>query len=454
MNKQAIDPVTTARHGLGGALLGGSAAAILSLVHAARLARERNKEQEPSETDENTIVITLPSKKTANVVCDGDMPVAIKKEEKPKAESKVVAAKSYRAGFYPNQKMKSGSFDKQADWPTLTASVLAATGGSMLGYNIIDKAYRQSLQRKLKAEEEAARKELFDVMVQRHNKVASDWLSNFDLDLTLDKESSIKEKSTFSYLDAPFAAAALLALLGSGGTAFITKKVLDETLKEQQQDYKPPKVQKIVFKSASTMEPGEEQLSSDELDAVKTALFLTMDDMGYDRVINKDQDVLKLASSSELDLEELYKLANQQPNILVTMLSKNPELRRSLQTAYMKEHPFLRYFTGALKLPGVGNLADKLTYKKLNSITGSKSAGILMPSFVGSVLAEKALTKAVSKPEKPVLPPDEEVKAEQMQEFLNNLQLSANDPEAAAYLADNQDRIRMLLARMAVSKSI
>lgn len=456
MEKQAkIDPLTVARYGTGGALLGGSAAAVLSLAHAIRLARKREKQLSADQSDENTIVIRLPkTDKVARVTCDGNLPVSIKSEDKPKSGTSIIAVKSYRAGFYPNQKMKKGSAEKQADWPTLVSSILAATGGSMLGYSIIDKAYRTSVQRQLKAEEEAARTELMDAMTSRPQKVAeSKWLSSFNI--SLDKSAQLREKSTFGYLDGPMAVAALLTLLGSGGTAYITKKILDNKLKEQQEEtYKPPKVQKIVFKSAASLEDGEEQASAADLEGVQGALFLTMDKMSGHEALRHDPEVVKYAEAAETSLDDLYKLAQEQPNMLVSLLSKNPELRKSLQAAYMKEHPFLKHFTGLLNVPGLSNLADKMTYKKVNNAMQPKTAGFVMPSFVGSVLAEKAIKDSITPAPKKPLSAQEEVSAEKMQEFLNNLQLSASDPNAAAYLEDKQDEIRALLAQMAARGDI
>lgn len=449
MKTAKIDPMTVARYGLGGAMVGGSLASVISLAHAINLAKRQRKElNPPDETDENTIVLTLPGGKQAEVKAENGMPVAVRSKASAATSTKRVPAKSYRAGFYPNQKMK------KANWQTLTASVLAATGGSMLGYHVINKAYQNSLSRKLKAQEEAARMELLDAMSNPGAKTASAWLeSNFVV--PTEKTAQFREKSHFSYLDAPMAVAALMTLLGTGGTAYITKKILDQKLQEQEKEFKPPKVQRIVFKSAAgPLEPGEEQASAEDLDCVKCALAVIMDNISGDCRLFSDPEILAAVKQAGTSPAQIYKWANTELNPLVVALQSSPQLRRMIQERAMAQHPILKHLTPALKVPGLSHIADKLTYDKVRSATDDtfgvqrKLAGFVMPSFVGSVLAEKLMAPPEAKK---APPPDEEVKAEQLQEMLNNIQLSAKDPNAAAYLEANQDKIRAVLGQLAAS---
>jgi hypothetical protein len=469
MHKTAdIDPMTVARHGVGGALLGGSSAAIVSLIHAINLARRQRKEmQDTSETDENTIVLRLPMGKTAEVTCAGDLPIAIKHTDKPTSVSKKVPAKSYRAGFYPNQEMKT------ADWQTLTASILAATGGGMLGYHLIDKAYRASLQRKLKAQEEASRDELLDSMM--HQPKVGNWLDDI-FSVPEEKEAQFREKSRFSYMDAPFAVAALMALLGTGGTAYITKKILDSKIDEQRTEFNPPRVQRIVFKSAEgPLEEGEELATADDLEAIHGALAITMDKISGAHALLEHPIIASELAETDKTAEDLYKWAQADVNPLVAFLQNNPQLRQSIQRISMDQHPLLRHFTGMVGLPGISNIADRMLYKKVNSIGAGlqgmgghgqrlldsitrelgnydQSKQALAPisaSFIGSTLAEHAMEHAIKRAPKPQMKADDEVEAEKVQEILNNIQLSASDPQAQAYLEENQDKIRVLLGQLA-----
>ena len=73
MNKTAleIDPSTIARYGAGGALVGAGAASLVNLVHHINMLRaDRRRRRQPTDTDENTIVITRPKRASAQ----GDAP--------------------------------------------------------------------------------------------------------------------------------------------------------------------------------------------------------------------------------------------------------------------------------------------------------------------------------------------------------------------------------------------
>lgn len=468
MDKIAIDPTTVARHAAGGMLMGGSTAALISLLHSINLRRRQQKElRDPDESDENTIVIRLPGNKHAAVSCDEGMPVSVKHVDKPKASNKRVPALTYRKGYYKSQPMLK-TLEKAADWQTLAASILGATGGGILGYKIIDSAYQRSVQRKLKEQERAARQEMLNAMLAKSGSV----LSAFDL--PMDKEA--REKSRFSYLDAPFAVAALMTLLGSGGTAYITKKVLDSKLEEQQKAFKPPKVQRIVFKSATAAGPDEVQATPDDLECVQASVAVAMDMLDTERKLASCPDVKAELDTAGQTMDQLYKWAQQDVDPLIAYLQSNPKLRRALQRAWMEQHPVLRHFKGVVDLPGISHIADKKLYGKTNELgnqigglsrqtlkrivdafgvrsTQAKTAGFVLPSFVGSVLAEKAVSSiAGSKPA--TEPAEEELSKENVQEILRNIQLSATDPKAAAYLEANQEKIRALLGRMAMRGTI
>jgi hypothetical protein len=68
------------------------------------------------------------------------------------------------------------------------------------------------------------------------------------------------------------------------------------------------------------------------------------------------------------DPEEIIKNAGADVNPLVAFLQNNPQLRQSIQRISMDQHPLLRHFTGMVGLPGISNIADRMLYKKVNSI--------------------------------------------------------------------------------------
>jgi hypothetical protein len=362
---------------------------------------------------------------------------------------------------------------KVADWQTLTASILAATGGGMLGYHLIDKAYQAALQRKLKSQETAARDELLNSMMQQPK--MGNWLDEM-FEVQGEKEAQLREKSRFSYMDAPFAMAALLALLGTGGTAYITKKVLDSKIKEQQGDFKPPRVNRIVFKSAEgPLEEDEMIATAEDLEAIQGALAVTMDKISGAPALLAHPIIAAELAETDKTAEDLYKWAQEDVNPLVAFLQSNPQLRQAIQRIYMDQHPVLRHFTGMVGLPGISNIADRMTYKKVNSLgEGLQSSGEqgqrllgsitrelgnygqakqafggITTSLIGSSLAEGAMGNLMKQKKEAPMPADEEVEAEKVQEILNNIQLAASDPQAQAYLEENQDRIRALLGQLA-----
>lgn len=485
-----IDPNTVTRFGVGGALTGAGIASALSLAHLIRQARKNRNRELSQETDENTIVLTLPKRAFApgdeeEGVQYDKMPVAEEDANgtdrsentvenpkgmatSPKAGKKQTKGKKVKADYPRLCTMESrknqlrytdGRFGmKTANWPTLTASLLAAGGGGVLGYQLVNKIYQA---RRIKAREkelETAREEYLDML-----KGASP-LSDLFM-LGEEKQAQSERKNTFSTVDYPMGLFALASLLGAGGTAYLTKKILDQYNPDMETP-EDPKLQRIVFRTE-----GADKVASDEGRVVQASfeasLGVYLDIVEGEQRVLADADVVKAAADADVTTAELYKLAGSDYERLMATLEANPDLRNLMQRATMEHHPILKYFKWSAKLPGIRGMLDKKLYQNVHdSVTlqphpaelemQKKTAAILpapdisaiMSSFYGSELAEKTKTKADREKGK------ETAEAEQAanpDNKLKGMQLVADDEDALAFIQANKDQIIAALQSMSGS---
>jgi hypothetical protein len=305
------DIPTIARYGAGGLAMGGSAAALLSLIHDIRLQRQLGREQQKlqnPETDENTIVLNLP----------------------PKAAE-----------------------EKQAnDPPTFALSMLAAIGGGTAGYSLVRKLYQQQLLKEIKRKEEAARTAVMNEMMPKAG-----------------------QAEPFSWADIPMGTAYLLAALGAGGSAYVTKKILDERFRTSDREkYEPPKVNRIVFRSQppaapEELPPDEKVASEEERDALRTlvALHIMKAADDFDALDTPEAKAAMDTTGMTKDAAiELTKTADMLE--VLAPLMKNEQFRHWAQTQYLqKKHPLLyKWFGWLRKLPFVQDWLDKQTYARFN----------------------------------------------------------------------------------------
>ena len=478
MNKKAeegksfmnINMPTVARYGLGGLGLGAGTAATLSLIHMLKnLNDKRNKDEE---TDDNTIVLTLPKRasdlseagigsQTVTAKTKGNDPrqIGVKDTSTMTTEgSKVKSDKSVTKSMESTKgqlRQPSGEYgmkiQKRAAWPTLTASLLAGGIGSVAGYKLVDKIYEVRRMKKKQLELDSAKEEYLDM---------------------LQKASSDFEKSAgdFNIWDYPAGIGALALLLGSGGTAYVTKKVLDEHTRTPDAAG-PAKVKRIVFRSApsqgmndkvdteeeaSTEEAfGEDrglkaasvQEGEDNKETFKAALGVMLD------VCGSKYDILKTAAVQEgmeeagVTAGQLYKMAGDDYNNLMATLQANPKLRNLITRATMDKHPLLKYFKWTSGLPGISGYADKKIYEGVTDQFGPKVAawkeaglldmlGSISASTIGSSIADKKETERKTKEVAAPAVPEQEVEVE------------AADPAAAAFVLKNQTKIREAIAQL------
>jgi hypothetical protein len=176
------------------------------------------------------------------------------------------------------------------------------------------------------------------------------------------------------------------------------------------------------------------------------------------------------AELEKLGLETNQLLPSEDSDLgkLLLTLQANPDLRQLMQGAALESRPIMKHFKWMFKLPGLKGVADKQLYQKVlrafrpghktaddARFEGMcKEAGIFSPqladiaaSFYGSTIAGK-----MDEQEKQELKEElkEEVNPEdRAREILEGLQISAQDPAAAAWVLENREKIVDLLKQMA-----
>jgi hypothetical protein len=499
-----IQPDTVARFGLGGLLTGGAVASALNLVHMLReLSRQRAGAQGPTETDEGTIVLTLPQKTAAKkrraaptrakgtspykdqYITDGNIgdynasdppdgkglinsemgiknddsdPTTIKNVEGPNETT--TASKKRRQVRYP-----SGVYGvKTANWPTLTTALLAGGAGGVLGYRLVDKIFEIKRMREKEKELSSARQEYLDMLAGGPKEASFDSV----FAVPMDKEA---KRRTFSMIDMPLGIAALAFLLGSGGSAYITKRILDKMEAEQAPKERKPAVKRIVFRSAEPS--GEADL--DELKAAQAAdevfdaaLGVYLDVQSGDPKVLTNEKVAQALGEAGMSAQQMLPQKPSDFDRLMLTLEANPKLRRLMQGAMLEAHPLARYFKWAFKLPVLSGIADRKLYSQVHRAFRPepekaaedqkfqdlcKEAGIFGPSladvaasFYGSTLAEKVKddNQAAQAAPEEAEDPEERARA-----ILGDLQISADDPAAADFVLRNRKKIAAILQRLA-----
>jgi hypothetical protein len=460
MDKQAlrVEPSTVARYGVGGLLTGGSVAALLNLAHMIRQQREeRQKLMAPDKTDEDTIVLTLPPK-AGEVTCKPGDPTRVRRKEGRVVRMTQGPRKQTRRAF-------DGTFGTKAaaGWPTLTAGWLAGIAGTAAGATLVNHIYQKRRQQDLQAELDAAQQEYAD-MLAGGGKTA-EWVEGW-FALPTDKEAA--EGRWMGILNYPVAVMALLTALGSGGTAWLTKRILDEKLREnEQRGMDVPRVKRIVFRTAPQQLPEadagslseedeDKQATAEDIEAVWGALAVTTDRLDSEPRTLRTPAVKQAMAEVGTTEDELLKLS-QDADAIINEFSqaKYQNLRRMLQREYMSTHPVLKHFRWALKIPGVGSLADNKLYDKVRSAFAPKAkvAGVgLMGDFATDILGNK-LTGGTEADEiaKAIIRAQQAQAEAKPKVETGRIRLDAEDPEAEAYLAANKEKVLALLRRMAMN---
>lgn len=450
MSKEAEKPFkintdTALRFGAGGALAGASLATVLGL---AKVIHDMKKDVEPTETDEDQLVLTLPSRaKEAEALIDS------------------LVCENLAAGvptFGPDM-------EKSANWQTFVSSLLAAGGGGLAGYALIDKLFEMRRMKELNEKVEMAQEEYMDKLLNAgaEEKIGMDESAG----LTAMAKEALFDRTgdpTFDKLDYPLGIAALATLLGAGGSAWLTKKFLDEQSRKGDIDFKPRKpvkIRRVVFKTASAQ--GEKEAADRAIDpeVIPAAVGVFLDVCSGKPTILSDEKVAEAMIAIDMKPSDLYKQATESFDRFLLTLKQNPDLRKQIRDMAMDQHPVLKYFKWGAGLPYIKDIADQKLYDEVSKKFGpraaddpmkikygsDKSASVLT-SMLGSLAAERAIQDsteaalAKSKAEEEVAATDPKMK---MEELVKDLEIGAVDPNAQEFVRKNEAKIRAVLADLA-----
>lgn len=339
MNKQAllnVDPKTVGRYAMGGLLTGGSVAALLNLIHNARAQMKARQDlRDENKPDENTIVLTLPSKQGE---CNGTPgePHKIKVHESSKTVTRFLKDHTGKQARHYD-----GEYGKKMaahGWPTLTAASLAALGGGGIGAVIVDKLYQQQREKQLKRELEMAKQEYMSALTG--SKTAASIESLFP-DFSTEKTAS--QDSSFGAISYPIAATAILAILGAGGTGYLTKKILDAKLQEaEEQGRDIPKIKRIVFQSSPSSDPSK-HASAEDIEVIKAAFALIFDHVGGTRICLDDEQFKKAAAAAGITGEALMLKAASDADDVMAFLHQHPDLVNAASSRFLANKPVQQF---------------------------------------------------------------------------------------------------------------
>ena len=373
MDKSAllnVDPKAVGRYALGGLITGGASAALLNLVHNIReLSKERKAQQERDKPDENTIVLTIPSKQ-AEIHGSPSEPHKIKIHEGSKITTRFLReqTKGKQARHYTGE---YGSKIAAHGWPTLTAASLAALGSGVVGASLVDKIYQQRREKQLKKDLELAKQEYMTALVHGKSAEALD-----DLFPSFNAEKQADGDSSFGAISYPMAAAAILTILGAGGTGYLTKKILDAKLQEsKEQGLDVPKVKRIVLQSAPSMD-ATKHASAEEVESVKAAFALIFDYVGGTRVVLDDPAFVKAAADAGVKPDDVAQKVADDAQDAMAFLRQHPGLMDAASGKLLAHNPIKRMLahTGPGRAYAVRRVGDMVS--KLNpGVKAAQTAG-------------------------------------------------------------------------------
>lgn len=332
----------TLRHGMGGAALGFGTAGVVNALHYVRELRKARRDSE--DPDNDALVIELPRKTASEGPPPGTKEDTVKM---PKADPKLCKSVTTKASN-PGREYGSGRFAPSMmkgakapeGWPVLTASFLAMLGGGALGATAANKLYAFARRKQLDAELEAAKREYAGSV----GSVLS------------------KKADTFGYLSYPMFAAATLGILGAAGSGYITKKILDE--RSRTQDEEAAKGSGLKLKRVVIRQAKDDKEASADGDIVDPGVMLAAIAVHTDRVGDTDRftggpDFAKAAAACGATRDVLMEKCAD-TGTLIEYLEGNEGLRRAIQQAYVNGIGGTagRVARAAFKMPGGGAMAD------------------------------------------------------------------------------------------------
>jgi len=441
-----VNTSTAGRFGAGGLLAGASLASILGLIKMiSDMKRDKSRDND-EETGLDRLVLTLPAKR---------------------AEAEDVIDRMYTQRFCDGIPTLGPDMEKSANWQTLVASLLAAGGGTAASYALVDKLFEIRRMRELEKQLESSQQEYLDKLDTASSEVKSAGLA----ELFGDREG----EPSFNKLDYPIGLAVLATLLGAGGSAWLTKRFLDQSDDTEVdpgfKPRKPIKVKRIVFRTAKD---GEKEASAKEVDpeVLSAAVGVYLDICSGIPALASDEKVAAELKKINMTAGDLYKTAGDSEEFdkFMYILAANPDLRTQMKRMSMDTHPILKYFKWAAGLPIIRDFSDRSLYDELNREYGparelfpeafrkagrinmprdlndfGKSASVL-DSLIGSMAAEKAIeSMGDAMKNKKEVPSD---KDQELKEMIRELEIGAADPNAEEFVSSREEQIKKILTRL------
>lgn len=475
-----VDPAVVARYAAGGALVGGGAAAMVNLVHMInQMKAERARRMKPTETDENTIVLTLPKRAEAVTTDENTIPKKVIGPtskmyliNRDKSQSREDLTQKFGPKLCMNKKMAGAS-----GWPTLTAAVLAALGGGAAGVGLVNKLYEVQREKRLKEELEAAKQEYMSALTAKSVKGASVLDNLFPSSPDNEKQAD----STFGMLNYPMAALAILTILGAGSTGYLTKKILDEKLRATSEaGLEIPKIKRIVFRTEPQPPVTEQdkQAELEDVESVASGLLVMMDNVGGENRFTSAPEIKEAMAKAGLTATQLVKQADDW-DTLMTQLGNAPELRHSMYKLYNKytaSNPISRGLGHVALSTGMGQrAADKKLYTKLTDMRANlkpgqmhdkvaqetmSPAGIIGTSILGRTVGRDLMNGQTASPDemaKLIVEAQDEAKRKTLLQDTKEpgtVQVVAHGKAAKRYLTKNQEKIKAVVKRLAAEGQI
>ena len=507
LSKQAIvlDPALLLRFGLGGLITGASTSALVNLLHTISSEKaKRKKEHELMNDNENTLVFELPAERLAKRGGDeilkkntdgkdsGDKVPSVHSEGKAAGLRHIARDDEGKYGPVKplfQRKHAASEHNHHVGPMALTASMLAGIGGTAAGFQLMNKLYKSWREKNLQGELDSVRHEYLQGLISpdKQATIIDHWFPQ-DLEKTADHNGN-----PFNFIDSTVASAMLLTILGAGGAAYVTKRMLDtQAAKKQDEEFVAPKVKRIVFRTAKgPIDSASLPLDAGEQQTLKAAFCVF-----YGKLSGEDT-LVKDAGVKQAIVTELYKFADDKDlDNLFARLEADPELTKNVIQAFSSKIPLLGGAVHATAgVPGLRGLymsmmkhkakdmlsnpsvhtnvadvtkqkgvtadnpfaAKKLRFMgyggdadMMSKIEAMKSAqlnplvGLGIQSAVGGT-AGAALSGGLSAASEK----REEVKRRRRKQEKQSITVSAADPQAAKYLNDHQQQILKAIVRAA-----
>lgn len=489
---------------LSGVLGGAGVASAANLLRSFRELRKPKRE----ETDDETIVLTLPSKAAA-AGYDG-MQAAKPGEKKVVATSKSGGQQMRDGGKFgkgigqgkearPEVKCAGGNPGPNSTG-TIIANAIGLTAGGLLSYDVVSRLYDALQERRLKRKLEAAQQAYVNAMsgASKRAEIVTSVLA--PVEHALCKEPMGK---TAGFLDIlprdpvdviryPAAAYILALLAGTGATAYVTKKVMDKQFPEEKINKDINRPTRIVFRTEGATpvlvegDKGKEKKASAETCAALTALlpiYMDVVEGAPNRTLAEPYvkmaaaagtDPAGLLKIAKVDLSRAYGIVMRDPKALWAILkgTKFGLNFNKLDAAHIlrsaRPDTYRRAVDAAIDATFAGGPNDGIIRRAWNGIAraGTRAFANMggRDMLVDRVLKSAAVRDLVIdafKPDEEQKPPEpvDDVKsvAARVRAKLRQrrgVSVEAADPRAARYLRANKAAIRQLLAKLNAQGSI